>query len=357
MSQKIKKIAVVGGGLFGISQAIILGKDHRVDLYEKNSDILMSASLVNQYRLHKGYHYPRSYETTQESINAERSFLKYFNECVITDTNHYYGIAKDQTLTDSHHYISHCEKFNLPYNIVEPDFLKNDMLQLCVEVSENHIDPVKLRSLSKSYLASLSNIQVLLNTEFLTEFSDSYDFVINCTYASLNDICPNVYKFNYQFEVVEKILISLPSSFHKTSIVIMDGPFCSLDPYGTSDNYLMGHVVHAVHKTSIGTKAIIPPSIRPLIDKGLITNPKEGQSNYEKFIESGSEFIPILKHARYKGSMYAVRAVLPNVDNTDERPTIVRPLNDRLINVFSGKLVSCVQAALSVKKIIEFGHM
>ncbi|RZD44075.1 MAG: hypothetical protein CXT78_07170 [Thaumarchaeota archaeon] len=48
------KIAVVGGGIFGVTTAIRLANNHDVDLYEKNSDILESASGINQYRLHRG---------------------------------------------------------------------------------------------------------------------------------------------------------------------------------------------------------------------------------------------------------------------------------------------------------------
>ncbi len=57
------KIAVIGGGIFGITTAVILGNEHNVELFEKNDDILKSASGSNQYRVHRGYHYPRSAET------------------------------------------------------------------------------------------------------------------------------------------------------------------------------------------------------------------------------------------------------------------------------------------------------
>ena len=48
------RIAVIGGGIFGVTTAIRLAENHSVDLFEKNSDILQSASGINQYRLHRG---------------------------------------------------------------------------------------------------------------------------------------------------------------------------------------------------------------------------------------------------------------------------------------------------------------
>ena len=35
---KTKKIGVIGGGIFGITASIILGKNHQVELFERNSE-------------------------------------------------------------------------------------------------------------------------------------------------------------------------------------------------------------------------------------------------------------------------------------------------------------------------------
>ena len=71
------KIAVVGGRVFWNYYCIYSCKRHYlVDLYEKNNDILMAGSDVNQCRVHRGYHYPRSDETVQELLNANESFSK-----------------------------------------------------------------------------------------------------------------------------------------------------------------------------------------------------------------------------------------------------------------------------------------
>ena len=42
--------------------------------------------------------------------------------------------------------------------------------------------------------------------------------------------------------------------------------------------------------------------------------------------ESGKTFLPDLVHAEHLGSMYTIRTVLPNLESTDARPTIVRKL-------------------------------
>src|SRR6185369_6136850 len=90
------KIAVVGAGIFGTSTAIALAKNgYEIDLFEKESDILRAASGINQFRLHRGYHYPRSLETASSSRSAEASFLSEYEKAVSSDFEHYYCIARE----------------------------------------------------------------------------------------------------------------------------------------------------------------------------------------------------------------------------------------------------------------------
>ena len=60
------KIAIIGSGFFGSTIALKLSKSHKVDLYEKEKDILNGASKINQFRFHLGFHYPRSKKTINE---------------------------------------------------------------------------------------------------------------------------------------------------------------------------------------------------------------------------------------------------------------------------------------------------
>ena len=70
------KIAVVGGGIFGVTAALTLSKNFDVTLFEKSNEILKAASGSNQYRVHRGYHYPRSKDTVLGIKKSENSFKK-----------------------------------------------------------------------------------------------------------------------------------------------------------------------------------------------------------------------------------------------------------------------------------------
>ena len=53
------------------------------------------------------------------------------------------------------------------------------------------------------------------------------------------------------------------------------------------------------------------------------------------------------------GSMYTIRTVLPNVEKTDERPTLVNKIQNNVITVFSGKIGNCIEAANQVDALIK----
>ena len=345
------KIAVVGAGIFGTTVAIKLAeKGFKVEIFERESDILMGASGANQFRLHVGYHYPRSDETAISSRDSENSFRKEYKDSVVNDNEHYYCIASQGSKVSAKQFMDFCKRCDLDFEIVDLPHAKKDKIELSVSVKESIIDHAKLKEIVNDRL-NKNRVKKFLNTSFSNNSND-YDYIINCTYANLNSVIENKDNHNeYQFEVCEKPLIKLPKEYNKKSIVILDGPFFCIDPYGRTDMHVMGNVVHAIHSTNNGSFPKIPEKIVPFLNKGIIRNPPI--TNIKKFLKSASEIIPDMVKAEHIGSMYTIRTVLPNKDKTDERPTIVSKLNNRLIQVFSGKIGNCVQAAKDVLNLIK----
>src|SRR5437660_11754402 len=99
------RVAVVGGGIFGITAAVEIARaGHHVDLFERAPDLLQGASGINQYRLHRGYHYPRSPETAIQSKNAESSFVEKYADAILANDSHYYAIARERSLLSADQY-------------------------------------------------------------------------------------------------------------------------------------------------------------------------------------------------------------------------------------------------------------
>ena len=89
LSEQVKKTLwpkalVVGGGIFGTTSAVALANNgYQVELHEELEDVMMAASDINQYRLHKGYHYPRSKETAQECLKGLYTFKRKYERSVV----------------------------------------------------------------------------------------------------------------------------------------------------------------------------------------------------------------------------------------------------------------------------------
>lgn len=347
-----KRIAVIGAGVYGITIALKLAKNYKVDLFESRDDILKAASGINQFRLHRGYHYPRSDETALTSIANENAFMNLYPGAIIDNVDQYYCISKEGSLTSKEHYLDFCNRVGLEIEETNLDVVNKDAISLCIKANEKLIDPYKLKELCISELKK-SDINLQLNIKATSEIFNQFDNIVIATYSTINsllDKLPEKQK-DYQYELCEKIVVELPVSFSGKSCVILDGPFMCFDPYGRTNLFLLGNVVHAIHQTNIGKEPIYDDVFKPLLNNGLIKNPPI--TNFKQFIDSSTKFFPEIKNAKHIGSMYTFRTVLPFKEKTDERPTIVNQINEKIITVFAGKIVSCVEAATEVERLIS----
>jgi len=350
------RIAIVGGGIFGSTTAWLLAKNnHSVDLYEKNKDIFMAASGINQFRLHRGYHYPRSSETIDDCLKGEKIFRQVYGNCVIDEPHdHYYGVAKEKSFLSAQECFNIWDKFGLEYKVVDDiDFINKDNFQKCVKVQEAIIDPTELKETCRRKMQDYG-VNLFLNNEVRSKDLHNYDYTIVATYSLINEMLdkfPNAQK-DYQFEVIEKLVFKFPDKFKDKSFVVQDGPFTCIDPLGKTGLSLMGNVVHAIHSRNIGKSPVIPKEFNSLINNGIIENPYV--TNLDKFLDSAEVFFPGIKdEAIYKGSMFTIRTVLPNREHDDARPTIVEKIGDKLIVLFSGKIPTCIDASEEVLKIVN----
>jgi hypothetical protein len=337
------RIAIIGGGLFGCTAALYASRaGHDVKIFEKNSRIMMGASLVNFARLHRGAHYPRSADTGQECRAAEQSFRWEYGSCVIEDGTQSYIIPS----YDSH---------------VTPDqfakFLSSENLRFHRDGDRFYVlEPrVNLSYLQAVVYEKLKHqgVQVNYGGYPVHHLLDEFDKIIVAAYSDTNDVMEQLGRpvCEYKFQVVEKIISLLPESFRNTSIVVADGPFGCIDPMDDTPLHLIGHVTHTIHASNVGTRSVIPWHLNSYINVGTIYNAEI--TKHSTVIESLAEHIEGLSGI-YAGSQYTVRAVLAGEEATDRRPTLVEAVDDKVIKVFSGKLGTACVAAEKVMNLIGY---
>ncbi|MEV6968908.1 FAD-dependent oxidoreductase [Hamadaea sp. NPDC051192] len=341
------RIAVVGGGIFGVTAAVHLARaGHTVELFEAAPDLLCGASSVNQRRLHHGYHYPRSSETVAAVRQGVRSFREEYPDSVRGDHEHYVAIASEGSLVSAEQYLQFCDRSGLPYREEFPPFLRRSSVDLALRVQEEAVDIAALR---RSCWRKLTMAGVDVHLRSPQSFDDLKDFdrVVMATYARLNDLESSARAGtpSYQYEVCEKPVVRLPDQYRGRSIVILDGPFMCVDPYDRSGMFVLGNVVHAVHLTAVGRFPLVPVELADKLN-GRIQHTRH--TRFAQFVDHARPFLADIDQAQHMGSLFTIRAVLPHVEHTDARPTLVRRIDERVISIFSGKIATCVEAARDV---------
>lgn len=338
------KIAVAGAGIYGATTAIRLAQEgHQAHLFDPLG-VLRAASAINQYRVHAGYHYPRSAETISEITEARVEFTTAFAPAIVRNSRHYYAIPKENSLTPPDLYESIMSKHGLPLRPCRPGWMNFDFIDKCYEVEENIYDPDALRGLIEARLKA-QNIR-LQQCEFAPAMRPDYDFVVWATYG----LGPSRGFFKAaKYQVAEKMLIELPVELRRIALVVVDGPFTAFDPYGSSSRSLFGSAKNTNHWTTTSAREPIPEPYA-----GILNKPDFEPVPFTRFEAMRADCclsVPAAKDAVYIGSRFTIRVVEDNPEH-DRRILNVREGAPGEIHIFSGKVVSAVKAARLVCELV-----
>ena len=341
------KIAIAGAGIYGATAAIRLAeRGHRVTLFDPLG-VMRAASAINQYRVHAGYHYPRSPETIIETLGARREFIEAFAPAIVRNSRHYYAIPREGSRTCPREYEQIMRSHGLPLHACRPEWMNFEYIDQCYEVEENIYDPDLLRSVIQSRLKALGI--KFRQKVFLPEMRRNYDFVVWATYGM--GASRDIFKIA-KYQVAEKILIALPAHLQGVALVVVDGPFTAFDPYGSSGHSLFGSAKHTNHWTTTGLEHPIPVHLTSLNQPEFS---RAAATRFEVMREDCCLAVPAAKYAKYIGSRFTLRVVEDNPEQ-DRRILYVRDGLPREIHIFSGKVVGAVKAARIVcEKIAAYG--
>ena len=242
----MKKILIIGGGIFGCTIAIELANSYNVTLIEKESDILTKASKCNHNRIHYGYHYPRSLETANQSLEGIMLFQHYYKDAIVSNFENYYAIAKYNNKINTYEYTKFCDMAGIPYEEKYPseNIINYELIENCYKVNEPIYDVEILKTIIHS---KLNKINVLLNTEYNINMESEYDHIINCSYSNIN-VINNLFKIeNINIKYQDVVIPIFKYNHNKIGLTIMDGNYCSIMPRGVNNNeFLLYSVKHSI---------------------------------------------------------------------------------------------------------------
>ena len=361
-------IAVLGAGFFGSYAALHFArKGLKVILIDREPRPWSKASLVNQARVHSGYHYPRSIKTARLAQDHREQFINEHAYAINKKFTAYYAIERRNSLTNASQFERFCKKIGIPaIETKRLDLFNHDTFEAVYETEEYSFDPLLIR---QNYFDQIeaSSIQTRYGwrpasvqnegDHWILRLSTDNDSaienirannVINATYANINSVNRlfGAEEIPVSHELSEMVLLQ-SGPLSDVGLTIMDGPFVSIMPYGRSGLTSLS----SVRYTHTAYSANSDPSF-PCQQRRLDCTPDslrscnscrvKPPSNARKMLKQLNNYLaPGLQVAK-QGSLMTVKTKLRSAMRDDGRPTEVHTYIKQPFYgcVFSGKINS-----------------
>ena len=354
------RVAIIGGGIFGVSCALELADQCNIVLLERHEQLLTEASYFNQWRHHSGFHYPRSIETIQEVQASKAEFEAAYGEAVRRDVTAYYAVSNMGNEISRDRYLAVCRSNGLKFEESMPPagVLRSDRVSVCLRTDESVIDINHLTQILRTRLQSEKHVDLRLGSELIGgrlladgrkrlklqgpagKDNLEVDFVVNATYANTN-LLAGLFGFPVRpmrFDLLEMAVLHIPGA-ERFMMTILDAPFTSLTTLGERDLFLLSHIKHSILASEVtpdGMPPLHPP--RPF--------------NHPNLLAAGLRYLPILEKARYVESRLGLRTVGAFNEDFDGRPTVVTSHGFGCWSVLGGKIITAVSNAREIAEAI-----
>lgn len=376
MQRETFDFVVIGGGIFGAYAALYLAKrGMRICLIEKEAELLRKASIVNQARLHSGYHYPRSVATAIMSDDNKARFTAEHKDFINFQFDKYYAIDKYGSFTDGQQFERFCQYIGIECNRIKSHSLFNfNRIEALYATKEYSFDPILIAKKYEKKLSEEKNITILTSAKVLTaeaqqghwviDLSTNQPFnqlraaqVINATYAGSNAINRlfGVDDIQLMHEISEIAFVTSPQ-VKNIGLTVMDGPFGSIMPYGLSDLLSLSSVAYTHHKVSYDNLPTfdcqqINTDCKPDFTSNCNTCFAKPASSYRKMLAQMQQYFADHVSFQYFSSFFTIKSKLKANFIDDGRPTEISMLhtNPNFYCIFAGKINSIYEIEKLIK--------
>ena len=209
---------IIGAGLYGLYSALKCGEaGQHVLVIERDPAPFMRATYINQARVHMGYHYPRSYSTAIKSAHYFDRFCEDYGFCLRTDFDQVYATSSHFSWTNAEEFIKFCRDADIRCDSVDPEWYFNPGLCDGAFLTKEYTYDAQV--LKKWFLEKLSrykNVRIVYNHQpeqirqenrlWVVKAQDlevTAPFVLNATYAGVNDILDKTYMGGVQVKNIK----------------------------------------------------------------------------------------------------------------------------------------------------------
>ncbi|MCM2505987.1 FAD-binding oxidoreductase [Aureimonas altamirensis] len=326
---------IIGAGFYGCALAVHLAEAGcRVLVCDAGQAPFERASAVNQARVHTGFHYPRSFSTALRSRHNFERFADEFAPAIRRDFRMLYAIARYRSKVNARRFEGMFNSMQAPFERASPierALFSSDFIEEVFACTEYAFDYTILRDILFERLRKLP-VELCLRTqaERLEPFGSAIELkfrsgrtasaprVFNITYSQINHVlrASGIAPIRLKHELVEIALIDPPRTIDGIAATVMDGPFFSTMPYPSAKAYSLTHVRYTPHFA--WTDRATGPSAYAIGEQ------LPRRTRWRHMINDSSRYMPTLKDATWRRSLFEIKTVPVRNEHDDGRPILLQ---------------------------------
>lgn len=355
---------ILGAGLYGLYAALKCAQNkENVIVLEHDDAAFKRATYINQARVHMGYHYPRSYSTAIKSAGYFDRFNKDYSFCILTKFDQVYATSSNFSWSDASEFKKFCKAANIKCEEIYPEkYFNKGCCDGAFVTEEYTYDAQILKNYFLEKLKDYPNVKIQYGARIssIEKLSDVYkiiledkveyssDFILNATYASVNQILNKLglEPFRIKYELCEIIICNVDDRLKDVGLTVMDGPFFSIMPFGKTGYHSLTSVTFTPH---VVCKEPLPQFDCQARSNGFCSKYQLGNCNdcpakpdsawpymsnlARKYMKDELEF-------SFDHTLFSMKPILLASEIDDSRPTVIREYSNSptFVSVLSGKI-------------------
>lgn len=355
---------IIGAGLYGLYAAEFCGKKkEKVVVLEYDNAPFKRATYINQARVHMGYHYPRSYSTAIKSAGYFERFNEDYSFCIHSKFDQVYATSADFSWANAEQFNKFCKAAKIRCdNVPVSNYFNEGMCDGAFLTEEYTYDAQLLKEHLLLRIGNMSNVEIVYNArikninthnthyQIVLENGNIYesDFVLNATYASVNQVLSKLgfEPFQIKYELCEIILCDVNEKLKNVGITVMDGPFFSIMPFGKTGFHSLTSVTFTPHITSYESVPVFEcqKNSENFCSENQLGNcndcPAKPETAWSYMSNLARKYLKEEYGFEYKQSLFSMKPILKASEIDDSRPTVIKihSQNPTFVSVLSGKI-------------------
>lgn len=354
---------IIGAGLYGLYSAVFCGrKKEKVVVLEYDNAPFKRATYINQARVHMGYHYPRSYSTAIKSAGYFERFNEDYGFCIHSKFDQIYATSADFSWTNAEQFNKFCKAAKIRCDKVPvSNYFNEGMCDGAFLTEEYTYDAQILKTYLLKQISDMQNVEIIYNTKIksIDMHNNLYridcggghyesDFVLNATYASVNQVLSKLgfEPFQIKYELCEIILCDANEKLKNIGITVMDGPFFSIMPFGKTGFHSLTSVTFTPHVTSYDRVPVFEcqKNSENFCSENQLGNcndcPVKPETAWSYMSNLARKYLKEEYGFEYKQSLFSMKPILKASEIDDSRPTVIKihSKSPTFVSVLSGKI-------------------